>query len=591
MGIVLTSNAKFNPYTFDEVLKPLAMATDYYNTMYDKMDEIQDKAALLKAYANENPQGKVANTYNSYMKSLEQEMNSLVDNGLTPRTRQRLSELKKAYSFQIRPIENAIIKRDKLAEEQRQLKAKDPSYLFERIAKDIDLQEFIDNPSADYGKVFQGNMITAYVKNFAQNFAKEVIDTKEGKQLLQQILPLQYKLIEHRGFRADDILNAFKNPETMPEIMNIAIQRAIGASGVTKDWSPGSYDRAMEYAKMGLPDFIGGTSTNIVKDDAGFARLNADLQDRNNAREHTRKLEEIRASKEKGDDDGDGLMLSSISFLDTSDKSVSKSALKGLKKGQDSLDAAVFGKNGKANPLQVYREYQKILQQYPNEIVTIGGKDMHRTRYIQNPRRDTEIQKLKKKYGIKRIINAKEAKALEELDFDNKFKNGITHYSQLDKAYGAAAKYKSAYSVNLTDYKYVNRTALNNLNALADNNNLEGNIYKVDSTGKKGQPITDLDDLELYDEDGNLKKEITDVLYYSFEPDYIMIQLSGKKGGRYYVSPSIFGSEVENLIRNTKPYINDKTDKTVASTGVASALNRMFNSVNPIPSGTDSNLD
>lgn len=579
MGIVLTSNAKFNPYTFDEVLKPLAMATDYYNTMYDKMDEIQDKAALLKAYANENPQGKVANTYNSYMKSLEQEMNSLVDNGLTPRTRQRLSELKKAYSSQIRPIENAIVKRDKLAEEQRQLKAKDPSYLFERIAKDIDLQEFIDNPSADYGKVFQGNMITAYVKNFAQNFAKEVIDTKEGKQLLQQILPLQYKLIEQRGFRAEDILNAFKNPETMPEIMNIAIQRAIGASGVTKDWSPGSYDRAMEYAKMGLPDFIGGTSTNIVKDDAGFARLNADLQDRNNAREHARKLEEIRASKEKGDDNGDGLMLSSISFLDTSNKSVSKSALKGLKKGQDSLDAAVFGKNGKVNPLHVYREYQKILNNIPQ---------------VMTNREEIAMRKVMEKYGkygIKRIITAKEAKALEELDFDNKFRNGITHYSQLDKAYGAAAKYKSAYSVNLTDYKYVNRTALNNLNALADNNNLEGNIYKVDSTGKKGQPITDLDDLELYDKDGNLEKEISDVLYYSFEPDYIMIQLSGKKGGRYYVSPSIFGSEVENLIRNTKPYINDETDKTAASIGVTSALNRMFNSVNPIPSGTDSNLD
>lgn len=589
MGIVLTSNAKFNPYTFDEVLKPLAMATDYYNTMYDKMDEIQDKAALLKAYANENPQGKVANTYNSYMKSLEQEMNSLVDNGLTPRTRQRLSELKKAYSSQIRPIENAIVKRDKLAEEQRQLKAKDPSYLFERIAKDIDLQEFIDNPSADYGNVFQGNMITAYVKNFAQNFAKEVKDTKEGKQLLKQILPLQYQLIEQRGFRADDILNAFKNPETMPEIMNIAIQRAIGASGVTKDWSPGSYDKAMEYAKMGLPDFIGQTSTNIVKDDAGLARLHADLQDRNNAREHVRKLEEIKASKKNDDDDGNGLMLSSISFLDTSDKSVSKSALKGLKKGQDSLDAAVFGKDGKVNPLQVYRKYQKILQQYPDKIVTTIVGNM--PTYVKNSRRDKEIQKLKEKYGIKRIITAKEAKALEELDFDNKFKTGITHYSQLDKAYGAAAKYKSAYSVNLTDYRYVNRTALNNLNALADNNNLEGNIYKVDSTGKKGQSITDLDDLELYDKEGNLKREITDVLYYSFEPDYIMIQLGGKGGGRYYVSPSIFGSQVENLIRDVKPRINDKTNKTDVSIGVASALNKIFNSVNPIPSGTDSNLD
>ena len=48
MKIVLTNNAKFNPYTFDEMLKPLAMASDAYNAVQSGLEELGAKADLMK---------------------------------------------------------------------------------------------------------------------------------------------------------------------------------------------------------------------------------------------------------------------------------------------------------------------------------------------------------------------------------------------------------------------------------------------------------------------------------------------------------------------------------------------------------------
>ena len=50
MKIVLTNNAKFNPYTFDEMLKPLAMAADAYNAVQSGIEELGAKADLMKKY-------------------------------------------------------------------------------------------------------------------------------------------------------------------------------------------------------------------------------------------------------------------------------------------------------------------------------------------------------------------------------------------------------------------------------------------------------------------------------------------------------------------------------------------------------------
>ena len=118
-NIVLTNNAKFSPYTFDEMLKPLAMATQEYNTIEAGIAELGSKADLMRMYANEEPNSKVANMYNTYANDLDKQAESLARYGLNPASRSSLLGLKRRYSTEITPIETAVTRRRQLAEEQR----------------------------------------------------------------------------------------------------------------------------------------------------------------------------------------------------------------------------------------------------------------------------------------------------------------------------------------------------------------------------------------------------------------------------------------------------------------------------------------
>ena len=52
-NIVLTNAARFSPYSFEDMLKPLAMATQEYNAIEEGIAELGSKADLMRMYANE----------------------------------------------------------------------------------------------------------------------------------------------------------------------------------------------------------------------------------------------------------------------------------------------------------------------------------------------------------------------------------------------------------------------------------------------------------------------------------------------------------------------------------------------------------
>ena len=62
-NIVLTNTARFSPYSFDEMLKPLAMATQEQRAIEEGISELGTKADLMRMYANEESNSKVAEAY------------------------------------------------------------------------------------------------------------------------------------------------------------------------------------------------------------------------------------------------------------------------------------------------------------------------------------------------------------------------------------------------------------------------------------------------------------------------------------------------------------------------------------------------
>ena len=112
MSIVLTNSSKFQPFTFDEIIKPYQMYTEEYNTIEAGLADLDSKAELMRQYAEAEPDAEWSKRYINYANEIDKQAESLAKNGLTPGARSRLLSLNRQYNNVVTPIETAIKKLD-----------------------------------------------------------------------------------------------------------------------------------------------------------------------------------------------------------------------------------------------------------------------------------------------------------------------------------------------------------------------------------------------------------------------------------------------------------------------------------------------
>lgn len=259
--IVLTNNAKFRPYSFDEMLKPLAMATQEYNAIEEGIAELGSKADLMRMYANEEPNSKVANMYNTYANDLDKQAESLAKQGLSPASRGNLLGLKRRYSSEIIPIETAVTRRRQLAEEQRKARAQDDSILFDIDARTMSLDDLVNNPELSYSSA-SGKNIMENVSKAASVLAKEA---RNDPNKFNSVLGGDYyEYVKQYGFSKEAVMDAILRSKNASNILTSIVDNALASSGVGKNWSGNAYDRALDYANRGLWSAVGQTQTQLV---------------------------------------------------------------------------------------------------------------------------------------------------------------------------------------------------------------------------------------------------------------------------------------------------------------------------------------
>ena len=143
-----TAGASFRPYTFDEMLKPLAMYTEEYNAIQEGIGELDTKAAVWDNLANQQTDKRTYERYKSYADQLSAQADALAKNGLTPSSRKALLDLKRGYTSQIIPIEQAYAARAEEAKSQYEGRAQ--GIVYEGDAATSSLDRYLDNPSIRY---------------------------------------------------------------------------------------------------------------------------------------------------------------------------------------------------------------------------------------------------------------------------------------------------------------------------------------------------------------------------------------------------------------------------------------------------------
>ena len=257
----LVIDSKFRPFSYDELIKPLVQYKETYDKVEADYSNLAAQTEQWKDIANQTQSPEAYAMYSKYANDL----NNIVDDfskGMTLQNRSQLLAMKRRYASDIKPIENAANRRKELADEQRRIDAQDPTRLWQRRASDMSLDEFIHNPSADYGKGISGAALTAQVAAGASALAKEFRDNPEKMRKL--VGGDYYEYVKQRGFSSQAVLAAImNNPDASPVLTNL-VESTMDATGV-KDWgSKSTIEQAYNYARQGLWNAVGQDEAQLV---------------------------------------------------------------------------------------------------------------------------------------------------------------------------------------------------------------------------------------------------------------------------------------------------------------------------------------
>lgn len=541
------SNAKFRPFSYQEMLQPLQAYTQEYNTIQEGMGELGTKADVFERMANEQTDPQAYAIYKQYSNDLAKQAESLAKQGLTPASRQGLIDMKRRYSSEIVPIEQAYKRRQELIDEQRKLQAQDSTLLFDRPASTLSLDELIANPALS-PQSYSGALLSKQVGTAAQNLAKEV---RENPRKWRTILGNQYyETIMQKGFRPDEIMQAVQNnPEASPILQGI-VEDAIGSSGI-RNWNDENIlNRAYDYARQGLWNAVGETQyqtlSNKAYDYAMQERLaqarkkgtKEDVQSPYFRSSGVTKVKDVNVEKKKDD----------IAFI------------QGVKNGTINLDETAQRVVG-SDPLELYGT-RGHLQRTPGKVET----------YKPNQER---ISNLMKEYGI-RNLDQIEAKLNSDLN--------------------KSAMREVTYITSITDPTLISKTIRENAASISRRTDGKSGIYELDSN-KKGDMLSYKDIKDYFNEDSQIE----------YDPNLGIVFTGTNSTGdtkNFLLDPEVVAGETKvyedgirrNVIQNQLMLINQAIENEDVEaqrhyiTELMNDIYSRFNSIAKRESNTDSNI-
>lgn len=266
----LILDTKFKPFSYQEMLAPVAASTQAHQALEEEYSELAAKANVWEKMANEQTDSKAYKMYKTYADDLSARADDLMKYGLNVSSRKGMLDMRARYSKEIVPIDVAYKRREDLAKEQRDAMKVDPTLRYQRYAREMSLDDFIDDPSLDYGKSYSGDLLAKQVSQVAANYAKVL--TREGG--LESLgLPYQYKSRIGYGATPEEILAvindaALKGHEGAIKFLKGARDQVLQSSGVLGWTDPDSETRKffVSSANRGLFSALGQTELKNYTD-------------------------------------------------------------------------------------------------------------------------------------------------------------------------------------------------------------------------------------------------------------------------------------------------------------------------------------
>lgn len=267
-NIALVNSARFQPFSYQELVAPVAHQQQVLDDLAEQYDKLSQQADVLEALgSNETDRkSKAYMGYKSYSDSLRKEADNLYRNGLNAASRQRLSDLRRRYSSEIVPIQNAYTKREKEALMQQEARIRNPYIRFTRDASTTPLENYMANPELGYGVVDLKN-VAGDMAEMAKNLSKQL---RAGVNI-EGIDPYTKRIISQHGLDPNLISEWASNPNASPALTNM-MNQVLAAHGLnTQDFanSPNGANilrEAIGAAQRGAWSAVGEDKEQIMED-------------------------------------------------------------------------------------------------------------------------------------------------------------------------------------------------------------------------------------------------------------------------------------------------------------------------------------
>lgn len=242
----VTNTARFNPFTYQEVLAPIVEATKQQYALEEAISSIDDGtlASYLAGESQDSPYVKGYNDLTDRTRALSEQ---LAANGISPNLMRDALRLKGDFKRFSTPVEAAGKRKQQLSDEYRKLQLTVP-YLIGENPSEKSLQFYIDNPNYtpeyDNGEAYinQGTLI-----------GKQLADQLRNPNAPYTVVPGSggafLRAVYRRGYTPEEIAND-------PMFVNITNQ-ILQSRGVDPSGNDARTNAIRSYIQQGLFSSLG----------------------------------------------------------------------------------------------------------------------------------------------------------------------------------------------------------------------------------------------------------------------------------------------------------------------------------------------
>lgn len=258
----IINNAKFDPFSYQEMLQPVAMATQTHQQLEDQYNDLNTRSNVWDQVTQNPKEDYARKLYEGYTKDLNTQVSDLMKTGLTPNSRAGLNTMRSRYTKEIVPIEIAYNRRKELSDKQRELQEKDNTVFFNKNAADYTISDFIKNPNiqtqTQSGKALEEESMKVF-----ENLKKEVRKNPDQWNKILQGQYFQNDKVE--GYSSAEIYNTLAKTEKGSQIINGIIDQITNTSAAAQWGDPKAYLKARRAVEKGAWSAVGTTDIKTLE--------------------------------------------------------------------------------------------------------------------------------------------------------------------------------------------------------------------------------------------------------------------------------------------------------------------------------------